>query len=113
MPKENRDDILNKYRELYRQIGKVICPAFPNEYIYFNRHGLNHLLRKRRKLRKFEDQIRRLKLLPQVIHILSRTDHIASHHRIQNGVTIVDFWKISGNNVHIIIRRTNKKGITH
>jgi hypothetical protein len=112
MSRESQDEIIQKYRDVYHKIEKVVCPAFSEQVIYFNRHGLNHLIRKKRKLRKFEDQIRRLRLLPHVVTILAQTEHVTSHKKVVSGSNVIDFWKISKDHIHIILRRTNN-GLVH
>lgn len=54
---------IKEQKEFYKKLGQVQCPAFDNEEIYFNYHGLNHLMYKDGVLRSRNEIIVRFKYL--------------------------------------------------
>lgn len=62
--KENADSF-------YKKIGRINCPAFNNEAVYFNSEGFNHLIFKKKSERNKNDQITKFKLLPIARDIIS------------------------------------------
>jgi len=65
--KKIKDDAYN----FYKKLGRIHCPAFNNEYIYFNSEGFNHLTYKnKRSERNKNDQITKFKLLPKAKQII-------------------------------------------
>ncbi|MFA5157957.1 MAG: hypothetical protein WC451_02085 [Patescibacteria group bacterium] len=65
------EKIKNEATDFYNKLEKVKCPYFPNDQIFFNRKGLDHLKFKAwNRSRLPEDQFMRFKLLkyaPEVI----------------------------------------------
>ncbi|HEY4500423.1 MAG TPA: hypothetical protein VJH25_01375 [Candidatus Paceibacterota bacterium] len=84
--------IVEKYKETYQKIGKIICPYFLGEFIYFNRKGFNHILRKGNKGRSFSDQIERLELLKYCEKILTAKHERVEYRITRKGSKIGRFW---------------------
>src|SRR3989344_9339134 len=84
--------IVEKYKETYQKIGKIICPYFLGEFIYFNRKGFNHILRKGNKGRSFSDQIKRLELLKYCEKILTAKHERVEYRITRKGSKIGRFW---------------------
>lgn len=62
---------LVKFRQKYRSIGSVKCPAFSGESVFFGRSGFYHLIRKGLKLRGSDVQLSRLELIRFAPYILT------------------------------------------
>lgn len=60
----NYEKIRDDAHEFYKKIGRIKCPAFDNEPVYFNAIGFNHLIYKSENCqRSRHDQITKFKLL--------------------------------------------------
>jgi hypothetical protein len=93
MGKSNYQKIRKTVEESYKRLGVIACPALGDELIHFNNVGINHLIRKGKKIRPISDQIRRFKLLldaPTILRNGSLTEY-----RIVKGSKDVQFWTIS------------------
>lgn len=67
----NYEKIKENARNFYKKLGRIRCPAFNNEYVYFTSEGFNHLVYKNeRRERNKNDQITKFKLLPKVKQII-------------------------------------------
>ena len=65
--------VKNKANKYYKSIGKVMCPYF-KDYVHFNVNGFDHLLFKTwNRGRSKKEQYTRLRLLPLVVKIVSRS----------------------------------------
>ena len=110
-PEKHKEFIKKSYKN-YKKIGFVECPAFCNEKIYFNKVGFNHLLWKGKKLRKPEEQVRRISLIPKATEIIG-SSIVYLHYRkdiklLGNGlVSNANFWSLSSKGVRVTIRQTN------
>lgn len=60
----NHKKIKENANNFYKKIGRINCPAFNNEAVYFNSEGFNHLIYKKKSERSKNDQITKFKLLP-------------------------------------------------
>lgn len=60
----NYEKIKENAENFYKKIGRINCPAFNNEAVYFNSEGFNHLIYKKKSERSKNDQITKFKLLP-------------------------------------------------
>jgi len=106
---------------LYAKIGKVWCPAL-NDFIVFNRMGFQHLLRKRGRKRRENEQGRRFGLLLSAKDIIEDSNtqvfyspkvsirHIEHHDKKTTKKSITDFWVLSktrsdGSTIKVIIRK--------
>jgi hypothetical protein len=69
----------------YSSIGYVKCPAFGNEKIYFTNTGFSHLVRKSRKQRDKNIQIRRLTFCLYAPGILGRSRTYNTHFKNIDG----------------------------
>ncbi len=107
---------IKKHYEEYKKIGYVECPAFECEKIYFNKVGFNHLLWKGKKMRKPEEQTRRIKLISYAIQIISSSKSFAEYREnkiiLANGsISHAYFWSFSyyknKREIRVIIRQTN------
>lgn len=65
-----RENALN----FYKKIGRISCPAFNNEPVYFTAEGFNHLIYKNdRRERDKSVQIMKFKLLPKAKDVVGRS----------------------------------------
>ncbi|MFA6601372.1 MAG: hypothetical protein WCT02_00715 [Candidatus Paceibacterota bacterium] len=116
----NDTKLLDEAKKFYRKIGSIICPALDNERVYFNKHGWNHLIRKGRKFREFQEQNRRILLLSQAIQIIQNTKSVCRHRLTKKAGSVGHFWEIRGFGllnseqikIHVILRRKND-GLLH
>jgi hypothetical protein len=85
---------LNKFRQKYRSIGSVKCPAFSNEPVFFGRTGFYHLIRKGRKLRENEVQLDRLELLRFAPYILAISKSFEKFTKLESNSnpSEIKFW---------------------
>ena len=108
-------EFLEKAKAEYYKIGNIPCPAFGSEFVHFNKHGFNHLLRKGRKLREQSKQQKRIDLIQQAVSIVRHTKHIRDYRTTKLGSSVCHFWEIRGKGtynsksmiIHVIIRRKN------
>ncbi len=91
MDKEKHRNFVKNAKNEYKNINKIICPAFGNEFVYFNQKGFKHLVMKKGKYRTISEQIRRLKLIPEIVSVISNAIEFSSY---RNSFGI-DFWSIS------------------
>ena len=72
----NKDDesFTQKAWAEYKKIEYILCPAFDNEPVYFDRHGFRHILRKGRRKRSHHEQIKRFQLVKEAIVILKTSE---------------------------------------
>lgn len=105
---------IKKEKEKYKKIGHIECPAFENEKIYFTNKGFNHLIRKNRKFRDLNEQIRRLELFSHLVGILMTSNKFNTYRVIEKVlevdkmicVSTAHFWsfkRISGKRQIIVI----------
>jgi hypothetical protein len=111
MLKDEQKKFIQKSKEAYYKIGAVPCPAFAGELVYFNRHGWNHLIQKDRKMRDFDEKVRRINLLKYAAQIIRVIRYLADcKESIQENSHII-FWaahqKIDGIRIRAIIRQRN------
>ncbi|MFA6602132.1 MAG: hypothetical protein WCT02_04760 [Candidatus Paceibacterota bacterium] len=88
--------IIEEYKDFYKQIGKVACPYFQNDFVHFNRKGFNHLLRKGKNGRPFFKQTERLGLLKYCKRILSAKHEHVAYRETSKSDTIARFWGFYG-----------------
>ncbi len=105
-------EYIEKEKEKYKKLGHAECPAFEHEKIYFNRHGLRHLMRKNGIPRPILEQRRKFKLMQYVPDALKKVTKIA------RGATSGDihFWSLTQKGqelILIIIVRQIKNGPKH
>ena len=109
MPEKDFKEFVKKARERYRKIGSVPCPTFGGERVYFTRAGFKHLIRKGRLPRLKEEQIKRLKLMPQGPVLLAKNTKFSTYTAHPN----VSFWSFIGTKnkkkVTVIVRQFNAK----
>ncbi len=96
----------------YKKLGNIKCPAFNNEEIYFNYHGLRHIIYKGGKVRTKEEIIKRFSLVPYISNILRKIKSVDSEEKRVKEESIAYFWTIKYRvrgqlQVRIIIRRLN------
>jgi hypothetical protein len=101
----------------YKSIGYVECPAFDYEKVYFNRHGLKHLIYKGRIPRSLEEVTKRFNLIHYATSIIKKTNKIDNEEKRIMGDSTAYFWTIRNtiNNhltIRIILRRLNN-GVLH
>lgn len=84
-----------KFRQKYRSIGSVKCPALENEMVYFGRSGFNHLLRKGKRLRDGQVQWKRLSLLQFAPYILKMAKQYETHTVTNDPIhpkKLINYW---------------------
>ena len=96
----NNRNLIEKTKEKYRKIGYIGCPAFEYEKIYFNKHGLNHLIRKRGIIRPFSEQIHKFTLFNNVPKIMKSIE-VFHKHEIGNNI---QFWSLVTLNSNALIK---------
>ncbi len=108
------EDFIKIARKEYKKIGYVECSAFSGEKIFFNKHGFNHLIRKKRKYRDKDEQIRRLALLPQAKIILISSKQFSTYKISDKDISMnskARFWsfigKLKGEKITVIVRQIN------
>ena len=102
-------EFVEKAKAEYNKIGNISCPVFGNDPVYFNKHGFNHLLRKGKKYRPRDEQIKRIHLLPSAVYILRRAQEIRGYRSNTVDDVSADFWTIrgihDGSRIRVILRR--------
>lgn len=64
-------ELKEKAKKFFQENNKTKCPAFPDEKIYFNAKGLQHLFYKgSRSKRDLKRIAKNIELLPRVVHLL-------------------------------------------
>jgi hypothetical protein len=126
----NYESIKEDSRKYYQQIGKVVCPAFGSEFVYFNSEGFNHLIFKgNRKEREKQEQITRFKLMPLALKLVKlatiyqEMEQTIQEFRVKKFKKIVDeskvvkYWGIIGilenRKIKVIIRQVGENGQKH
>lgn len=97
----------------YMNIGSIRCPALGNEEVVFDDHGLRHLSRKYGEKRPILDQIRRLRLVPLAVRILTENaadvTRTETFKRSSGVLTTAQFWKFTvqenGQIISVVIRQ--------
>ena len=97
----------------YKKIGYVLCPAFDNEPVYFDRHGFRHILRKGRKKRSHHEQMKRLHLVKEAVEIL-KTSVTFSEWNVSSIIKpIACFWsfivKRKKSKVKVLVRQLERR----
>ena len=103
-------ELLTETKKYYFSIGKILCPAIDNQYIYFDQHGFRHLLRKGRITRSIPDQIRRMRLFPNAPKIVSLCKKVsAQRHYNRKDSSVTYFLELISNDkkMRVIVRRIN------
>lgn len=89
--------IKNTYFKICKENSNLICPQVNNSKVYFNNHGMNHLLRKNGRPREYRQICIRISLLKYCKVILCSNDtkiEIRSEIRVGKLIT---YWGISKN----------------
>lgn len=119
MKKEHFNKALNEKKKQYYKIGQITCPAFGNETVHFNHHGLRHIIWKHGTPRNISDQKRRLSLIHQATKILTSSQKYIKHTKTSKGeskYSTVYFWsfnQIQGNKLITVIIRQIDDGSKH
>jgi hypothetical protein len=106
---------ITENKKYYKSIGSVSCPAFPFERIYFNKHGLNHMIRSKGNVRRFSDQMRRMRLFKHAVSILEACPttkwYKFSYKKKERGLSIARFWSCigyrEGKKITVLVRQLN------
>ncbi len=114
---ENSKEIIKNIRQNYRKLESIECPAFNNEKVYFNHHGISHLIYKDRIPRDLKEIEKRYNFLLHVPKILKTTKIIDSEEKRVKNNSIAYFWTIKKKvsdtlYLRIILRRLNN-GVLH
>lgn len=111
IPQDWRKYVITE-KEKYKKLSHVECPAFGNEFIYFNYYGLNHIFYKSGILRSKKEIIDRCALLPYVPNILMNLRIIDGEEKRVKENSFAYFWTIKHQinpalRLRIIVRRLN------
>ena len=109
MEQKNFQELIKSGHEKYKGIGHVECPAFRGEKVYFNKHGLRHLVRKDKKIRSIYEQARRFKLLSYAAFVLKESSQFQSK-KVGLSVNRADyFWTfaktVNSIKIRVIVRQ--------
>lgn len=100
---------LQEAEKFYFSIGNIPCPALDDEIVYFEWTGFRHLIRKGRKARKIEDQLRRFKLLESTPIVIRAGRKILDAETRQTPDSLVKFIALSlnikGVDIKIVLQR--------
>jgi hypothetical protein len=113
--KETHAEFVKRTRAEYQKIAPVRCPALGNEFVFFNKHGFNHLLYKKRIIRSEKEQKRRLELVLFAPEVLIKAQSIHKYEQIPRDKSVAQFWNVQGNItfgedkkiIHVIICKLN------
>ncbi|MGC9598826.1 MAG: hypothetical protein ABSE18_00355 [Minisyncoccia bacterium] len=121
------EEALQNAKLLYLKLGRVWCPTL-KDFVIFNSIGFRHLMRKRGKRRREDEQMRRFALLVHAknivadpkatfIHREKETFMVSKWHGKKAGKTTkADFWAIksqrTNHSVTLLVRQL-KKGQKH
>lgn len=108
---EKHEDFIKEAKEKYKNIRKIKCLAFGDEYIYFKREGFNHLLRKGDSYRDVFEQRERLLLIDLIAPLLTSQKTYFSYRKSVKSESTAHFWEFIGSYndkiVAVIIRQIN------
>ncbi len=103
--------LIQKVKDFYKTLTSTKCSAFVEEEVYFNRHGLNHLIAKQRKYRTPEEIERRYKLLAHVASVIKKAKKVVKEEKRIKGMSIAYFWtlreRVGNTTLRVILRRLN------
>lgn len=122
MAEENWKQFIQKARENYYKIDAIPCPAFGGELIYFNKYGFNHLIWKGGEARDINEQIERIRLIPEAVEIIGNSKSFGQHRKYERNsrrggfISVAYFWsferKTDYGKITVIVRQTNN-GLKH
>lgn len=102
---DKRKDLVFKYKVFYKTLNTIECNALGKEKIYFNNKGFNHLIRKGRFPRSYEEQKYRLSLLKFLNDVI--TKGILIETRVVSKE--LSFWAIKYKDITVIVRQLGNK----
>ena len=112
----NIKKIIKEKEIFYYNIKNIRAVLFLNQQVFFNKSGLEHLVRKGKHLRNNRDQIRRLNLLKYVDKILQSYNGNVEYRCINNNKITTHFWGITvfveGQKIKVVIRKINNGKLT-
>ncbi len=98
---------IQKYK--YYKIFAIPCKYLSGELVFFNNHGLNHILRKNHRDRLFRDQYRRFELIKYCKDVLYSLDVEVEYRVSHKPNSTAYFWGITGfvdgKKIKVVIRR--------
>jgi hypothetical protein len=89
---DEQKNIIEEYKKFYKNIGSIACSYFDGESVYFNRKGFNHLLRKGKHVRSYQNQVDRLQLLKFSETILTGDYSQVIYRITRKNETLARFW---------------------
>ena len=93
--------LIVKYKVFYDTLRNTKCSALNNEEIHFNNNGFNHLVRKGRFPRSYDEQRRRFLLLKFVEEVIIKGQVTEKRHF----GSVSCFWAIKFKKITVIIRQ--------
>ena len=104
-------EFVKKAKKNYNKIQCISCPAFNNEFIYFNREGFNHLLWKGTAPRSIKEQKERISLISAAVTILKSHKNYSTYRMNIKDNSNAHFWSFDGRygnkEITIILRQIN------
>lgn len=89
--------IKNIYLKIYKENSDSICSQINNSKVYFNNHGINHLIRKNGRPREYNQLAVRISLLKYCKEILlSRESLVEKRIEVSCGKKIM-YWGLTKN----------------
>lgn len=112
-------DFVDGHRVFYKTLVQCYCPALKEEVV-FNSRGFYHLrYNGRGQERSVAEQIYRMKLLDNVVFVISNAQNIAEHRIVKSengGEKIIEYWAlrmpVGDRQVSVILRRIGDGNIT-
>jgi len=86
-----------KVKDFYYGIKCVACPNLSDSVVVFNNNGFRHLIRKGKRPRSKQDQLRRFRLVRYAPSVLASKNAIIKEdvEKTNDGATKAIFWKVS------------------
>lgn len=104
--KSKVDSAKAKWREVYKKIDKVYCPALEAEVLFTN-WGWEHLCESKRRSR--DQKLKRLELIPLAAKLLARTTTLQNK-RFQNMHLHFEFMAmVEGTKLAVVVREYKKQ----
>ncbi len=112
MVSEGHKKFIKTKKTEYNNIGHILCPAFNNEKIYFNREGFNHLLWKGDSYRAVSEQQERLSLIPFAVSLLGMCGSYSTYRNSRTDENTAKFWAfdsmLGNKSVSVVVRQINE-----
>jgi hypothetical protein len=99
--------LIEKIKTVYFSIGHITCPAFNGKNIYFDHRGFDHLFTSNQNHRTQGQILRRVRLFPYAIKLVTLTNNIFGHSVEKRGSRVYHFYvlqnRINSVQIRVII----------